>query len=349
MEMDAFYIFHSKPTITLKDENQIRDVIASRMISRGNKVAEFENRIAHYLGLKGGVATSSGSSGIYWALKALGIKKGDEVVLPTYVCPTVLFAVNSLSATPVLCDVSNYWNIDANTVKPHLTSKTRAIIAPHIGGIPIDIEPIIDLGIPVIEDLAQSFGAEIRGKKVGTFGQVAVCSFQAIKCITTGEGGMVLSDNQPLIHEIKETQILSPISDIQASLGLSQLEQYPSFLRRRRQIADIFFTTFEKYSGTCMPLDLRLKSIFFRFPLRIKASFSVIKAEFEEKNIAVRQFIDSLLHRDLGLPKIDFPNAEKCFSETLSIPIYPSLSDYQVQYIAKIGELLLSKHNAILV
>ena len=337
-------ISHSKPTLTSKDIDAILKVMQSNMIAAGEKTAEFENRVAEYLGLKGGVATSSGTSALSLSLKALGAGKGDEVIIPTYVCPTVLFAVENTGATPVLCDVGNDWLISYDTVKPHLSSKTKAIIAPHIGGIAIDIKPLTELGVPVIEDLAQAFGVEINGRKAGTFGQIAMCSFKAIKCLTTGEGGMILSNDNSMLKKIRSAQIFSPMSDLQAALGISQLEQYDSFLQRRQEIANIYFKIFDNFSDICRPRAIRNRSMFFRFPLITPLSFEMLKAEFEKKGIAVRQFIDFLLHRVLKQPSKNFPNAEKHFKETLSIPIYPSLSDEQVEYISKVVVDILSAY-----
>ena len=337
-------ISHSYPTITASDKAAVKATLASKIIARGAKVAAFEKSVAIYLGLTGGVATSSGTSALFLALKSLKIDKDDEVILPSYVCPSVLLAVQNCGATPILCDTGEYWNIECTTVKAKVTSKTKAIIAPHIGGIPIDIAPIINLGIPVIEDLAQSFGAEINGRKAGTYGKLAICSFGAIKCLTTGEGGMVLSSDSRLLDAVRSSQLVCPMSDIQASLGVSQLEQYPAFLARRREIADLYFGAFGDLPGICIPDDLRHNSMFFRFPLRVAAPFEELKTKFESKGIAVRQFIDSLLHRQAGLCSSEFPNAEKCFKETLSLPIYPSLTNSQVKYIAKVGRRVLSKY-----
>jgi UDP-4-amino-4-deoxy-L-arabinose-oxoglutarate aminotransferase len=335
---------HSKPTLTSRDKAVLLKVIQSNMIAAGDKTAEFGNRVADYLGLKYGVATSSGSAALFLSLKALCIGKGDEVILPTYVCYTVLSAVEKTGAVPVLCDVGDDWVISYDTVKPHISSKTKAIIAPHIGGIAIDIEPLTELEVPVIEDLAQAFGAQINGRKAGTFGKIAICSFKGIKCLATGEGGMVISNDNSILKRIRSVQIFSPMSDIQAALGISQLEQYDLFLQRRREIADFYFKTFDRFPGICMPLALRKRSMFFRFPLITPLSFDLLKDEFEKKGVAVRKFIDFLLHRVLKKPSKNFPNAEKHFKETFSIPIYPSLSKVQIKYIAKVGVEILSKY-----
>ncbi len=328
-------ISHSKPSITLSDETSTLTILRMGMIARGNKVADFENTVSNYLDLESGLATSSGTSAIFLALKALGVTTGDEIILPTYICPTVLLATVSIGATPVLCDVSKYWNMDCNSVQGLITSKTKAIIVPHLYGIAADVEPITQLGVPVIEDIAQAFGAQINRRKIGTFGQLTVCSFQATKCLTTGEGGMVLSNNEDYIQRIRSMQSLFPMSDLQASLGISQIEQYNKFLEIRKVIAYKYFESLENIENICMPPSLRQRSMFFRFPLMVPLPFDFLKKQFEQKNIAVRKGVDSLLHRSMGLSPKDFPNAERCFKETISIPIYPSLSDTQVEYIAQ--------------
>jgi UDP-4-amino-4-deoxy-L-arabinose-oxoglutarate aminotransferase len=333
---------HSKPTIGPKDKAAILEVLQTGMIARGTKVAEFESAVANYLGLEGGVATSSGTAALVLALKSLDINRGDEVIIPTYVCHDVLDAVIYTGAIPVLCDVgNNNWNMDYYTVRPHLSPKTKAIIVVHIFGIAANIEAITQLGVPVIEDIAQAFGTEINKQKVGTFGQITMCSFQATKCLTTGEGGMLLSNDSHILEKAIAIQSLFPMSDIQAALGISQLERYDTFLGRRREIASTYFKTLDKLPNVCMPTPLRQRSIFFRFPIRIQRQFDTFKNEFEQLGISVRRGVDSLLHRGVGLPSKDFPNAEQQFSETLSIPIYPALTDDEVEYITQASQQIL--------
>jgi len=339
-------ISHSKPTLSSMDIDAVKRVLHSGMIASGEQTAEFENRVAEYLNLESGAATASGSSALYLCLKALGVGKGDEVILPTYVCISVLNAVKQTGANPVLCDIDENWGICLDTVIPHISPKTKAIVAPYIGGIAFDIKSLVELDIPVIEDLAQAFGVTINGRKAGTYGQITMCSFQAIKCLTSGgEGGMVLSNDKTLMSHIRSKKIYSPMSDLQAAVGISQLEQYPSFLKRRKQIADQYFNTFDRFQNMCMPLQLRKKSIFFRFPLIISQPFEMIKQDFENEGIAVRQFIDFLLHKIIEQPKDIFPMAELHFRQTLSIPIYPSLHDSQVEYITKTGEQIFRRYD----
>jgi UDP-4-amino-4-deoxy-L-arabinose-oxoglutarate aminotransferase len=325
------------------DTEALLAVMQTGMIARGAAVSEFETTIADYLGLKGGVATSSGTSALVLGLKSLGLEPGDEVILPTYVCRNVWDAVVHVGATPVLCDVGEDWSLDCSTVLPCLSSKTKGIIVVHMFGISVDIEALASLRIPIIENIAQAFGAETDGRKAGTFGQLAVCSFHATKCLTTGEGGMVLSNDGAILGKIRSVQALAPMSDIQAAIGTSQLRQYASFLHRRREIAEAYFDSLDQFPGVCMPARLRSRSMFFRFPLRTTIPFATMKEECEKAGISVRRGVDSLLHRIAGFLPASFPRAEARFAETLCIPIYPALADNEVAYIAEVSREILTK------
>lgn len=316
------------------DREALLAVMQTGMIAGGAAVSEFEAAVADYLGLQGGVATSSGTSALMLGLKSLGLEPGDEVILPTYVCHNVWDAVVRVGATPVLCDVGEDWSLDCSTVLPCLSPRTKGIIVVHMFGIPVDMGALVSLRIPIIENIAQAFGAEVEQGKTGTFGQLAVCSFHATKCLTTGEGGMVLSNDTSTLDRVRSMRLTAPMSDLQAAVGISQLKQYDSFLRRRREIADVYFRKLDRYLRVCMPLSLRSRSMFFRFPLRVAAPFETAREEFARAGIAVRRGVDALLHTTIGLSADEFPHAEARYNETVSIPVYPSLRDDQVAQIA---------------
>jgi UDP-4-amino-4-deoxy-L-arabinose-oxoglutarate aminotransferase len=276
------------------------------------------------------------------ALKALDIGAGDEVILPTYVCRNVLEAVVSSGAQPVLCDVGDGWNMTAETVAPMVTQKTAAIILVHIYGIPADTQAILNLGVPVVEDCAQALGAQVAGAKVGTSGVIGMFSFHATKCLTTGEGGLAASNDPTTVSKMRALRdgsenlpaerLTSPMTDLQAALGMSQLSRYPQFLSRRKQIADAYY---EKLDGCAveLPISIRENSIFFRFPLRVAGDFDGLRQRFEELGVQVRRGVDALLHRRLRLDAAAFPNAERAFADTVSIPIYPAMSDQEIERV----------------
>jgi UDP-4-amino-4-deoxy-L-arabinose-oxoglutarate aminotransferase len=335
-------IAHSKPWITDSDLRAVDTVLTSGMIAQGKLVREFEVKVAQYLGVADGVAVNSGTAALVLALKALGVGPNCEVIIPTYVCKSVAEAVISAGARPILCDVGDEWNMTVETVALKVTPRTAAIIVVHIYGIPADTYSFKKFGVPIIEDACQAFGASIHGAKVGTIGTIGVFSFHATKCLTTGEGGMAVSNDPDLIERMRVLRdglnfalgerVASPMTDLQAALGLSQLSRYSEFLSRRKEIADLYFTKLSE-CHVQLPKAIREKSIFFRFPLRVQGDFDMHRQQFEKLGVHVRRGVDALLHRIMGLDKHLFPVAEKLFAETVSIPIYPALKEKEVETV----------------
>jgi perosamine synthetase len=331
-------ILHSRPCITRQDADAVARVLQSGMIAEGRTVAAFEEAVGAYLGLRGGVATSSGTSALFLALTACGIGPGDEVVIPTYVCRSVRDAVLCTGATPVLCDIGDDWCMTPATVEAVLTTATRAIVLVHPFGIADDAGPICELGIPVIEDCCQALGASDGQSMVGQRGIAAIVSFHATKLLTTGEGGMVLTNDAAMLAKIRRLKTgtangsdlrwRQPMTDLQAALGLSQLARYDVFLDRRRQIADAYFAGLADLPVR-LPTSVRNRSVFFRFPIRIAQDFAKVQAAFEAEGIQVRQGVDALLHWNDSNSANRFPVAEAYYRETLSLPIYPALTDVE--------------------
>ena len=334
-------ISHSKPQILEADIQAVCDQLASGEIDHGAQVSRFEKAVANYLGVSGGIATSNGASALFLALKVLDVGLGDEVIIPTYVCREVFDAVVWTGATPVLADVGVDWCLNVAAVTPHITRRTKAIIVVHIFGISADIEPIVDLGIPVIEDCAQALGGTLNGRRLASFGTLAVCSFQATKLLSTGEGGMVLSRDQSHLERVRRHGQGMGMSNIQAALGLSQLGRYEAMLSRRLCIAKHYLSAL-RHLPIQLPIKQHDRSVYFRFPIRSNMDFCDIKRGFEEKNIQVRRGVDTLLHRELGFNSREYPSSEGCYRETVSLPIYPALTDSEVSYVADVASEILN-------
>ena len=266
-------ILHSKPWITEEDNLAVAQVMSSGMIGQGRKVIEFEKNFSDWVGGVNGVAVGSGAAALQLALLGLGINSTHEVILPTYVCESVLEAVLSVGATPVLSDVGVNWLIEAHTVEKLITKKTAAIIVPHMYGIFADVKSFKKFGLPVIEDCAQAVG----DKKIDKIeGDIAVFSFHPTKCLTSGEGGMLVSKNEILLEKAREirdgnktvlhARFLSPMSDIQAALGLSQLSRYADFLKKRREIAGKYLIDLAAINMKLVNYEAKASSMFFRLP-----------------------------------------------------------------------------------
>jgi dTDP-4-amino-4,6-dideoxygalactose transaminase len=316
----------------------VSKVIASGHIAEGAVVKEFEQKFADYLNVKHAVATNSGTSALHLALLALEVGPGDEVIIPSYVCCALLNAVNYAGATAVLADICpNTYNLDAADVKKRLSSHTKAIIVPHLFGMAADLDPLLALNVPIIEDCAQAVGAVYNQRPVGTFGVAAVYSFYATKVITTGEGGMVVCNVKDIAERIRDLKTYDQkddykirfnykMTDIQAALGIVQLERLDSILWRRKAIA-------EQYTRDFKVLDLNLPPddtghIFFRYVIGLKSdSKSGIEA-LSRKGIGCARPIYLPLHRKMQ--RKGCPVSEKAWENSLSIPIYPSLTDEAV-------------------
>jgi perosamine synthetase len=343
--MSKHMINHSKPWITEVDLQVVKSVLKSGFIAQGPSVKEFELAIANYIGVHGGVAVSSGTVALMLALKALDIQTRDEIILPTYVCHSVADAVVNIGAVPIFCDVGLHWNMTAESIAPLISSRTKAIIIVHLFGIPADSTSFKEFGLPIIEDCSQAFGAKQDTKKVGSVGDISVLSFHATKCLTTGEGGMTITDSKKLANKLLqmrlENTIAAPMSDIQAALGLSQLSRYPIALQRRRELAQCYLDKLPEQLTTTIR-DVSRHNIFFRFLLTSRCKFDEVQQLFQQEGIAIRRGVDALLHRQYGLQDDGFPNALQLFNTTISIPIYPSLSDSEQGKVIQVCKQVLT-------
>lgn len=343
-------IQHNKPTIEKDDIKSIADVLNSKWVAPGKKAKEFENELTKYISTEGKtIAVNNGTVALHLALLLLDIKKGDEVILPTYVCIAVLNAINYTGATPILTDINPYdFNISFNDTKKKITTKTKAIIVPHMYGIPADIDKFLELDVPIIEDCAQSIGAKFNGQKVGIFGDISIFSFYASKLLTTGNGGAVFSKNKGLIDFVYDlvdfdcrstykTRYNYHLSDLQASLGLSQLKKLEKFIKRRKEIASEYNEIIEK-KNSCYTVEIpkNKENVWYRYVI-ISKEKTKIKEKLLKEGINVINPLEKweLLHNYLQINKKEFPNSEKICKETISIPIYPSLANEEIRKIRK--------------
>ncbi len=346
---------HSKPTLNEEDASAAANVISSGYISQESVVEKFESDMAGYIGVEGAAAVSSGTAAIHLSLKALDVKEGDDVALPSYVCPALLNAVNYLGANPLILDIDpDSYNIAPSYLKRKLTKKTKAVIVPHIFGLPADIEEILSIGIPVIEDCAQSIGASYKGKRVGSFGDCAILSFYATKVMTTGEGGMVLSNSDRILEKIKDLREYDnkpeyivrynyKMTDMQAALGISQLNKLDSFISKRRNIAGLYNKRFSDME-IAIPSNPEKEHIYFRYVIKNRRQKTEDRRQnieedlkfFEDNGVKCMRPIYKPIHRYLNLD--GFPETDRAWDELISVPIYPSLADADIKHIIKVIE-----------
>jgi perosamine synthetase len=343
---------HSRPAIDQDDIEAVSNTLASGLVAQGGKVKEFENQIARFIGVKYAVACSSGTAALHLALLSLKANNKDEIIIPSYVCSSPYFATVHAGAKPKVVDIdSKGFNICAETAKKHLSFKTKAIIAPHMFGNPAELDELLDLGVPIIEDCAQALGAEYNKRTVGSLGDLSIFSFYATKMITTGEGGMVLTNSSEYYHRIIETRDydkkpLTPtkfnykMTDFQAALGLSQLKKLQQFIARRRQIAAYYDEQLSNFNLIPPRNILHKKPVFYRYVVAVNRLDCLLKA-VKEKGVICEKPVWKPLHRLLSSVKC--PNSDYAYAHALSIPLYPSLREEEIEHVAKTLKMVFRK------
>ncbi|HXP68228.1 MAG TPA: DegT/DnrJ/EryC1/StrS family aminotransferase [Candidatus Dormibacteraeota bacterium] len=249
----------SAPDVNEEDIRAVSDVLRTSRLSLGPKLEEFEHAIAAYVGASDAVAVNSGTSALHLCLRALGVGEGDEVIVPSFAFIAVANAVRHERATPVFVDIeSDMLNLDTSRIESAITHRTKAIIVVHTFGCPANLEAILAIAgrhaLRIIEDASEAIGAEYKGRRVGVFGDAGIFSFYPNKQITTGEGGIVVTQNPEIsrfVRKIRNQGRGDPgswfqhselgfnyrISDINCALGIEQLKRIESILMRREAIA----------------------------------------------------------------------------------------------------------------
>ncbi len=254
--MNDLFIPVNEPLLNGNEKKYLSECIDSGWISsEGPFVAEFESRFAARVGRKYGVAVSNGSVALDAAVAALRLGPGDEVIMPTFTIISCAAAIVRTGATPVLVDCDPHtWNMDVEQVRSRIGPRTRAIMVVHLYGLPVDMDPLLDLasthGLAIIEDAAEMHGQTYKGRPCGSFGDISTFSFYPNKHVTTGEGGMIVTDDAQLAERCRSLRNLCFVpnrrfvheelgwnfrmTNLQAALGLAQLERLDEFLKRKR-------------------------------------------------------------------------------------------------------------------
>jgi perosamine synthetase len=341
---------HSRPAIEQEDLQATAEVLRSGQVAQGPWVERFERDMATFFGLQGGVAVSSGTAALELALRALKIGAGDEVIMPSYVCPAPWLAAQRVGAQAQLVDIDlQTFNIDPAAVRRAITKRTCAIIVPHMFGLPADLTALEQLNVPIIEDCAQTLGAMEQGRSVGTVGRLTVCSFYATKLLCAGEGGMVLSNEGALLERVKSLReydgapTLNPssfnlkLTDLQAALGLSQLGRLSVFHERRRFLAAAYRDVLSSKAVVCPSAPPGRTHGYYRFVIRLPHlrndhdGLIGLISRLEQQGIHCRKPVFRPLHRYLD--QSGFPNSDEADRTALSIPLYPDLTDDEVRQI----------------
>ena len=342
---------HSRPTIGTEEAQEAARVIESGQLAQGMEVEQFEEEFARRIGVRHATAVSSGTAALHLALLSMEIGPGDEVIIPSYVCAALLNAVHHAGAEPVLADIDPVtYNLDPGDVRARLTARTKAVIAPHLFGLPADLDGLLSLGVPIIEDCAQSVGGMWQGEAVGSFGDAAVFSFYATKVLTTGEGGMIVSDSQGLIDRARDLRAYDELdayrsrynykmTDIQAAMGRVQLGRLSGLIGRRREIAAAYREALDGY-GYQLPPAVP-EHIYYRYVIGLRMDVGHLIERAYKEGIKCARPVFAPLHRLLGLA--GYPWTEAAWRRSLSVPIYPSLSDAETNRVIDVMKAILEE------
>jgi len=361
----------AKPLISDEEINAVIKVLKSGMLAHGKEVEAFEKEFAQYLGAKHGIAVCNGTAALDVALKALKIKPGDEVITTPFTFMASSNVILFQGAKPVFADIDEKtFNLDPNEVLEKINSKTKAIIVVHLYGQPADMkafkEIAEDYNLYLVEDCAQAHGAEFEGQKVGTFGDIAAFSFYPTKNMTTGEGGMVVTNNDELAERAKLIRSHGQtkrylqedlgynlrMTNIAAAIGRVQLKKLDEWNAKRIENAKLLTEGISKIKGLTPPyVDSRVKHVFHQYVIRVEDDFPLGRDELmerlREKGIGTAVHYPIPVHHQpfyqkLGYPRDICPNAIEASKRVLSLPVHPAVSRQDIDYIINTLEELSS-------
>ncbi|MDP3734251.1 MAG: DegT/DnrJ/EryC1/StrS family aminotransferase [Nanoarchaeota archaeon] len=356
-----------EPTLKGNELNYITEAVKSGWISSSGKyIQKFEQEFSAYCNTSYGVSCSNGTKALHLAIEALGIGKGDEVIIPTFTMIASCNAVIYAGAKPVLVDSElDTWNIDAEKIEEKITPQTKAIMVVHTYGHPVDMDKIRIIadkhGLYIIEDAAEAHGAEYKGKKTGSLSDIGCFSFYANKIITTGEGGMVVTSNEKWAEKAKslrnhyfghprflhsELGYNYRLTNMQAAIGLAQLEKIEQLVNARRQNAFTYNQFLKNVPGmTLPPAKEWAKNVYWMYGLLVNPDFGIsmplVREKLEAKGIETRTFFIGM-HQQPAYRKNDqrfpslhssYPVADELTQKGFYLPSSSHLTKEQIIFI----------------
>lgn len=346
-----------------KEEQAVLKVLRSGQLAQGETVAAFEEQFASYIGSKYAVAVASGTVALHIALLALGIGPGDEVITTPYSFIASTNAILYVGATPVFVDIGEDFNIDTHKIEAKITRRTKAILPVHLFGYPCDMKAISHIAerhnLKIVEDACQAHGATYDGTKVGSFGDAGCFSFYATKNMTTGEGGMIVTDNKKMSEYAKMARshgsrvryhheflgYNARMTELSAALGMVQLQKLDQCNEKRMSHAAIYNKQLAGIPSLITPkVTERASQVYHQYTVRILRRGNMTRTRL--MNVLRREKIGFGIYYPIPIHKqrsisdrgytADAPVAERMSHEALSLPMYPELADTDVRMIADV-------------
>lgn len=384
--MRSTYLPFALPDLDETEYAEVKEALDSNWITTGPKTCQFEAEFAQAVGAKHAIAVNSCTAAMHLSLEAIGLQAGDEVITTPYTFAASAEVIRYFDARPVFVDIeADTLNINPALIESAITKHTKAIIPVHIGGLPADMERITAVAqrydLTVIEDAAHAFPTCYKGRMVGSISDFTCFSFYATKTITTGEGGMICTDDDRwaercrvmALHGISKDawkrytaegswyyEIVAPgykynLTDIAAALGLAQLRKAQKMWRRRHEIAQRYNSVFKEYPHLQIPADRAdWQHAWHLYPLRLNtAMLSIDRAQFaralKEAQIGISvHFIPLHIHpyyqQTYGYKPDDFPVAYAQYQRVISLPIYSKMSDQDCQDVIDAVVAIVQKY-----
>ena len=342
--------------------------------SEGRFIREFEERWAEYCGMKYGIAVSNGTVALEIAVASLHLRPGDEVILPSFTIISCAQAITKNNGLPVLVDCDpETWCMDVSQVESKITARTRAIMPVHIYGHPVDMDLVNVLArkynLAILEDAAEAHGAEYKGRKCGGLGDVSIFSFYANKIVTTGEGGMVLTNDEAQAEHLRSLRNLCfrkeqrffhtelgnnyRMTNIQAAIGVAQIEQIEKSIQQKRWMADAYHQQLKEIEGLSLPVERSwAKNVYWMYGIVIDPSSGMDGREFAsqlmEHNVMTRPFFFGMheqpVFRDMGLFADEhYAVTEHISRQGLYLPSGLTLTQEQVDYVCNAVKKVLGR------
>jgi len=338
----------------------LKSGILTHGLGAGPMVTQFEKAYAKFVGAKQAIAVDSGTAALHLAVVAVGVKPGDEVILPSFTFVATAEAVVTVGAKPVFVDITpETYNISTEKIEKAITKKTKAIVPVDLYGLSADMKPIREIaekhGLKIVEDAAQAHGAHYMGKPPGTYADVACWSFYASKNMMTGEGGMITTNNGELAEKIRlmrnhgEDEKYKSIMlgynyrmpEIEAAIGCVQLRRLPEFLAKRRENAEKLTKKLKEAKKLGLPKEPKgYKHSWYLFTVRLKRAKrkerDKVVEELKRKGIGVEVYYSNPIHlmpfyKKFG--KLELPETEKAAEQVFSLPVHPSVTAEQIDFI----------------
>lgn len=356
----------NEPLLNGNEKKYLCECIDTGWISsEGPFVKEFEQKMSASAGRKYGIAVANGTAALEVAAQALGIGEGDEVIMPTFTIISCAMAVTKLRAVPVLVDSDIHtWNMKVDEIEVKITPKTKAIMIAHLYGLPVELDRILALakqyGLKVIEDAAEMHGQTYQGEPCGSFGDISTFSFYPNKHITTGEGGMVVTDDEELAERCRTLRNLcfrkdvryvhDEISDnyrftnLQAAVGLAQLERLDEFVQRKRVMGKYYTEKLKDIDGLILPVDKTdyADNIYWVYGIvlgrQIRSDNKMVQKLLAQEGIGSRTFFwcmhEQPVYQKQGLFKEEkYPNAEYLARKGFYIPSGLAMTEKQMKRV----------------